>query len=911
MGSAQAAPAFGVLGVVEARVGGEPVDIGQPRQRSVLAALLADVNRVVAVDELVDRVWGEQPPGRARHSLYSHLSRLRRVVAPAGASLTRQAGGYVLTADPSSVDLHLFRELCARSREGDRPLEAADRALALWRGRAFEGLDTPWSAELAGRLEQERLAAELHRNDLLLRHGLHADRLADLVATAAAHPLDERAAGQVLLAQYRCGRQAEALAHYRAVRDRLADELGTEPGPRLRELHRRVLAGDPLPVPDRPAPRQLPAPPPHFVGRAAELAALDRHATALVVVVGTGGAGKTALALRWAHDNAERFPDGRLHADLRGFDPTCAPVPPGVVLRGFLEALGVPAHGVPAGLEEASALYRSLLAGRRVLVLLDNAADAAQVLPLLSGGAPCLTLVTSRDRMTRLIAAQGADHLGVDVLTGDEAVALLVGRLGRDRVAAEPDAVAELVEHAARLPLALSVVAARAAVHPGFPLRALADELRDEHDRLDALDAVSDVRAVFACSYRALGADAARLFRLLGRHPGADVDAHAAASTAGVPVARARALLAELSRQHLVDERTPHRYGSHDLLRAYAAELARAHDTADELLAARSRLADHYLRTGYGAERRLAPHWPPITLPPALDGVATRGFDSYGEAAAWFDAEHTAVLGVLDDAVRHGWDAHAWQLPWVLTSYLNRRGRWREKADALRTALAAAERLGDPEALAVTHHLLGRAATTLGERGTALDHLGRALELHRALGDETGQAVVHFSLAAEHEQRRDLPGAVTHARRALELHARTGDRTWQGFDLTALGWYAACLGDHTGALAHCREAVALMDDRDGLAHCHQIMGCAHHHLGDQDEALVHHRRAVALFRLLGDGFREAWGLVFTGDAHRAAGDEPRARATWARALTLLERLGHDDGGAVRARLDQAPVAAGR
>ncbi|GAA3459586.1 BTAD domain-containing putative transcriptional regulator [Saccharothrix longispora] len=900
-----------MLGVVEARVGGEPVDIGHPRRRSVLAALLVDVNRVVPVDELVDRVWGEHPPARARHSLYSHLSGLRRVVAPVGASLTRQAGGYVLTVDPASVDLHLFRELCARSREGDRPLAAADRALALWRGRAFEGADTPWFAEVARRLEQERLAAELHRNDLLLRLGLHADRLADLVATAAAHPVDERAAAQVLLAQHRCGRRAEALAHYRSVRDRLVDELGVEPGPRLRELHRRVLAGEPLPEPDRPTPRQLPAAPPHFVGRAVERAALDRHATALVVIAGTGGAGKTALALRWAHDNADRFPDGLLHADLRGFDPACPPVPPATVLRGFLEALGVPAHGVPAGPAEAGALYRSLLAGRRVLVLLDNAADAAQVLPLLPGGTSGLTLVTSRDRMTDLVAARGADHVGLDVLTGGESVALLAERLGRDRVDAEPAAVAELVERAARLPLALSVVAARAAVNPGFPLRALADELRHEHDRLDALDAVADVRAVFACSYRTLGADAARLFRLLGGHPGADVDAHAAASTAGVPVARARALLAELSRRHLVHERAPHRYGTHDLLRAYAAELARAHDTGAELVAARSRLVDHYLRTGYAAERRLAPHWPPITLPAARDGVVTREIGSYDEAMAWFDAEHTAVLGVLDDAVRHGWDAHAWQLPWVLTSYLNRRGRWREKADALRTALAAADRLGDRDALAVTHHLLGRAATTLGERATALDHLGRALELHRELGDETGQAIVHFSLAAEHEQRHDLTAARTHARRALELHTRTGDRTWQGFDLTALGWYAACLGDHAGALARCREAVALMDDRDGLAHCHQIMGCAHHHLGDHEESVAHHGRAVALFRLLGDRYREAWGLVLTGDAHRAAGREDRARATWSRALAILDGLGHDDGAAIRERLARVPAAAGR
>jgi DNA-binding SARP family transcriptional activator/tetratricopeptide (TPR) repeat protein len=902
-------PAFGVLGVIQARVAGQLVDVGHPRQRSVLAALLVDVNRVVPVDELVDRVWGEQPPNRARHALYSHLSRLRRVVTPAGATLTRQAGGYLLTADPVSVDLHLFRELCARSRAGGQHLDAVDQALALWRGRAFEGLDTPWFSEVARRLDQERVAAELHRNDLLLRLGLHADRLADVVATATAYPLDERAAGQVLLAWYRCGRQADALAHYRVMRDRLAEELGTEPGPRLRELHLRILAGDPLPVPDRPVPRQLPAVAPHFVGRATERARLDRHDTALVVIVGTGGAGKTALALRWAHDNAERFPDGQLYADLRGFDPTSAPVSPEAVLRGFLEAFGVPPHGVPSGVAEAGALFRSVLAGRRTLVVLDNAADAAQVLPLLPGGAPCLTLVTSRDRMCRLVAKQGADHVGVDVLTEPESVALLAERLGRGRVDAEPGAVTELVARSARLPLALSVVAARAAVNRGFPLRALADELRDEHERLDVLDAMLDVRAVFSCSYRVLSTDAARLFRLLGRHPGADVDVHAAASTSGVPVARVRVLLAELTRQHLVEERVPHRYGTHDLLRAYAVELARAHDTEAELTAARFRLVDHYLHAGYQAERQLSPHWPPIAVPSAGDGVATREITSYDKAMGWFAAEHTAVLAVLGDAERHGWDVHAWQLPWVLTSYLHRQGRWREKSAALRTALAAAGRLGDQDALAATHHLLGRAATSLGERATALDHLNQALDLHRARGDEAGQAVVHFSLASEYEQRRDLRRAVTNARRALGLHVRTGNRTWQGFDLTALGWYATCLGDHTQALAYCREATRRMDDRDGLAHSFQIMGCAHHQLGDHAEAVTHHGRAITLFRLLGDQYREAGGLVLVGDAHRAAEEEQPARAAWTRALAILERLGHHDSAAIRARLDQTPVAA--
>ena len=312
-----------------------------------------------------------------------------------------------------------------------------------------------------------------------------------------------------------------------------------------------------------------------------------------------------------------------------------------------------------------------------------------------------------------------------------------------------------------------------------------------------------------------------------------------------------------------------------------------------------------YLRKGEPFAPRRATAGPALAgdpLPAPRAGVLLREITSYDEAMGWFTAENAAVLAVLADAVRRGWHVHAWQLPWVLTSYLNRQGRWREKSTALRTALTAAEELGDPDAIAATHHLLGRAATTLGERDPALDHLDRALALHEEQADEVGQAIVHFSLAAEYEQRHDLPQAVTHARRALALHVRTGNRTWQGFDLTALGWYATCLGDHSVALAHCREAAMLMDDRDGLAHSFQIMGCAYHQLGDHAESVAHHGKAITLFRELGDRYREAGGLILLGEAHQAAREQPQAQAAWRRALAILEQLGHQDCTSLRARL---------
>jgi NB-ARC domain len=426
------------------------------------------------------------------------------------------------------------------------------------------------------------------------------------------------------------------------------------------------------------APRQLPPAVRHFAGRKAELAALagqllEAADTVVISAVGgTAGVGKTALAVYFAHQVADHFPDGQLYVNLRGFDPTGLPVAPAEAIRGFLDAFGVPAERLPVAVEAQAALYRSVLAGRRVLVVLDNARDAEHVRPLLPGSPGCMVLVTSRNQLTSLIAADGARPVDLDLLTIAEARQLLACRLGADRVAAEAPAVEEIITCCARLPLVLSIVAARAATHPQFPLASLADELRGARGSLHAFpagDAAADPRAVFSWSYQQLSPQAARLFRLLGLHPGPDISTHAAASLAASPTGQARAWLCELTRAHLVTERSPGRFAFHDLLRAYAVEQACAHDTEDEQKAAISRVLDHYLYTAGTASFLLHRRTRALTLPPPPPEVLPEEPPDFAAGWAWLDTEYPVLLAAIEQAAAIGRDARVWQLAWTLMDF--------------------------------------------------------------------------------------------------------------------------------------------------------------------------------------------------------------------------------------------------
>jgi tetratricopeptide (TPR) repeat protein/transcriptional regulator with XRE-family HTH domain len=703
----------------------------------------------------------------------------------------------------------------------------------------------------------------------------------------------------------------------------LAAELGLSPEEQAGLL--AAPSGPSAAAPDGgasrgPGPAQLPMDVYGFTGRAAQLDALDalveagdRQPTALLITAigGTGGVGKTALAVHWAHRVADRYPDGQLYVNLRGFAPTGVPVAPHEAVRGFLDALGVPPHRVPPGADAQVALYRSLLAAKRILIVLDNARDAEQVRPLLPGAPGCMVVVTSRDRLTPLVAAEGARPLDLDVLATGEARDLFAHRIGAARVAAEPDAVDALVTACARLPLALAIVAARAVVHPNRSLSALAEELSGGGDGLAALsagDPTTDVRAVFSWSYRTLSPGAARLFRLLGLHHGPDAGVDAAASLAALTPAEVRPVLAELVRANLLTEHAPGRYGCHDLLRAYAGELARGTDPDGERRAATYRLLDHYLHTADAATLLLEPGAPHTTqLRPGVTVTALRDRD---EALAWFTAEHAVLLAAVDHAAAAGLDEHAVQLPRCLYYFLDRRGHWTDMLRVQHVAVEAARRLDDPATEAQAHRSTANALLRLGRYAETEAHLRDAIDLAARAGDLAASANGHFHLAYLWDRQRDYAAALRENQKAMALYEAAGHRLGQARALGAVGWYQAQLGEPATALETCERAIATfeeIDDRLGLAGTLDTLGLAHRELGRYPEALAAYRRSVEVARDLGNRYYEGTALTHLGDAYLAAGDADAARDAWREGLAVLDGLHHPDAEDVRRRLAELDV----
>jgi tetratricopeptide (TPR) repeat protein len=782
---------------------------------------------------------------------------------------------------------------------------------------------------LLPRLESQRLHAIEGRTEARLALGRHGELVAELTALTAAYPLRERFWAQLMLALYRCGRQGEALAVYQQAWRTLAAELAVEPGPELRQLQQRILAAEPglipaSPVPDASAgagtivPRQLPAAAPHYVGRAVELAALDELAEfaragdgTLVIsaIDGSAGMGKTALAVHWAHQGADLFPDGQLYVNLRGFDPAERPADPAEAVRGFLDAFHFPAEQIPGSPDVQAALYRSLVAGRRMLVVLDNARDSGQVRPLLPGSPGSLVLVTSRNKLTGLIAAEGAYPITLDVLSEQEAAELLSRRIGLHRVALEPDAVSELAGICARLPLALTIAAARTYRHPDRPLAALANELRDTRRRLDELeigDAATSVRAVFSWSYRKLTVPAARMFRLLGIHPGPDITVPAAASLARVRADRARAALAELADAHLLTEDAAGRFALHDLLRAYAAELAHTSDSAESGRAAMHRVLDHYLHSAYAAAPVLAPRQNPISLDPLAPGVRPEHPAGHDDALAWLEAEHRVLLAVIAAAVEAEQDRHAWQLPWVLADFLDRRGHWNDYTVTQHIALAATERLGDLSGQARAHHDLGHAYVTAGRYEQAHSHLSRALALHGQLGDGAGEARAHLDFSIVVGLQGRYREAISHGREGLRLFRAAGHDHGIARALNALGWDLAHLGeDVPEAITYCQEALRILrelDDRNAQSAVLHSLGYAHSRTGQYDEAATCYQHALGLVAGSDDSYHVAEILTSLGDSERAAGNPAAARAAWEQALAIADDRRHPDAAGLRVKL---------
>jgi DNA-binding SARP family transcriptional activator/Tfp pilus assembly protein PilF len=929
-----------VLGPVELWANGHQVDLGPRRQRFVLAVLALEVNRLVAVDRLIELAWPDGAPRTALHAIQVCVSRLRAVLADArdGADaieIDTRGDAYALRVAPSRVDASRFMDLLDRAAaisDDERRIVVLGEALASWSGPALSGAAPAATRDrLCYGLEEARLAATEDRFDAQLRLGQHRGVMAELADLTQAHPSRERLLAQSMLALYRSGQASQALAIYRRARVRLAEEFGLDPGAELVRLELAILRNDRSldlsigsetsnavrTAPSRDLlPRQLPPDIQAFTARYHELADLDARllagrvsrAPVISAICGSGGVGKTTLAVHWARQVADQFPDGQLYVDLRGFDPTGQSLEPAEAIRVLLDALAVPSDRIPASLEARTGLYRSLLAGKRVLVLLDNARDVEQVRPLLPGEPGCLTVVTSRDQLTALIATEGAHAIVLDRLSTVEAREFLARRLGVDRVAAEPDAVNDIVRQCVRLPLALAIAAARAATNPGFPLAALAAELRQSDVSLDAFrggDSATDLRAVLSWSYHTLSPDAARLFRLLGLHPGHDIDPPATASLAGVALRQAQSMLSELTRAHMLSEHLPGRYTFHDLLRADAAERVRADDSDDARHAAVHRLIEHYLHSGQAAVLLLDARLDPIIAGSSLPGVTLAVPATAEDAFSWFATEHRTLLAAIRLAAESGLDASCWQLAWTLRTYLLRRGLWYDHTWAHEAGLAAARRLNDPVGLANVVYGLGLGYARAGRFDDAGPHFEHALELFRKLGNDTNQARVYDGLVWVALRGQRPAEALGFAQRAGELFRTVGNESGQAVSLNNVGWCHALLGNYDEALAYCEEGLVVLQklgNQCGEAPAWHSIGYVHSQLGDHQQAVICFQRSLDAFHNLGDRYYEAETLADLGDTYESAGDLDAARRAWQQALEIFGELDHPDTARVRAKL---------
>jgi DNA-binding SARP family transcriptional activator len=928
---------FGLLGPLFVCCDGADVPVPRGKQRALLSVLLLNAGHVVPVSRLAEVLWGAEPPPSAEVSIQNYVKRLRQVLGAAGRERIRtRRPGYLMLVAEDELDVCRFEALLQAARSSARDgswnesARQARAALALWRGEPLADArsdalavgEVPRLAELRTQAVETRLEADLHL-------GRHAEVIAELKRLTAAHPLREHLHSLLMLALYRDGRQGEALEAHQHARDIVIAELGIEPGAELRDLHQRILCADPAladPVTARPtaaesrrvAPRELPPAVPGFTGRTAELAALTQvldHTDAaapgtvgICAISGTAGVGKTALALYWAHQVADRFPDGHLHVNLRGFAPTGDPVTAAKAIRGFLDAMGIPPERIPPAPQAQAGLYRRLLADRKMLIVADNARDEEHVRPLLPASQASLVIVTSRNQLSGLAAADGARLLNLDVLARGEAVQLLSARLGAGRAAAEPGALDQIAALCAHLPLALAVTAARAASRPRFPLTELAAELINTASCLDVLDtgdpAVS-VAAVFSLSYRQLSPAAARLFRLLGLHPGPDISIPAAASLAGTDRAEADRLLRDLARDCLITEHAPGRYAFHDLLRVYAASQARDCDTQPQRDAAITRVLDHYLHTASHSATLLYPSSEQLALAPPSPGTCPERPASHLQALAWFEAEHHVLLAAATLAAGSGAGAHAWQLPCALAPYLHRRGYPHEQATLTGSGLTAATHGDDPLGQAMTLRYLGNACISTGSYDQARAHLEHCLELYQRLDDRMGQAAALRSLAALADAQGRYADTLGHSEEALRLLQVTGHQVAEAEMLNNVGWCHALLGDYRQAREFCEQSLALIAKLGACDFEHVVwdtLGYTELHLGNHARAAAHFEFALRLCQDYGYRFAEAQILSHIGDARHAADELPQARQAWQQALAIYDDIQHPAVGEVRTKL---------
>jgi DNA-binding SARP family transcriptional activator/tetratricopeptide (TPR) repeat protein len=894
------APAVRVLGPVEVFGPLGRATLARGAQRELVGLLALHTGSVVALPKLVDALWGEAAPRTAARTLHSHVARVRQALQTCGlpdAVLTRDAG-YLLALPPAEVDAHRFADAVRRARDQlardalQPAVEAFQAGLAMWRGDALADCEPQgWAVTEIERWHELRLSAYEDMWDARLRLGEHAAAVTELERMIVTQPVRERLVELLMLALYRSGRSSDALDRYERLRTRLAAQLGVHPGARVTRLHTAVLRSDPglggvvTGEPTRaPTPAQLPPPTVHFAGRADQLAMLngwlDDTDARIAVVCGSPGVGKTALAVHWAWQASERFPDGRLFLDLRGHDPDSA-LTPAAAMAHALRGLGVPAERVPADQAEQGRLYHSLVDGRRILVVLDNAGTADHVLPLVPPSAGSALLVTSRQQLVALSIRHTVHTVALDVLTEREALALLGQVLGANRVAAEVGAARELVELCDRLPLALRIAAAKLAERPRQRIGDLVTELAG-HGRLDALSVTGGspgLRQVFASAYEALSEPAARLFRLLGLHPGTTFGYQLAAALTGVPSRRARRSVDELAAAQLIIEADGGRYRFHDLIRLYAAECTHALDPPEHRTEATARILDWYLGIAAAANALLDPARDRVR-PTFRFPLTERPFpDSHAAALDCLDAERANLLSVVEFAAKHGHDAVAWQLAYLLGGFFESRGHWVDRVTMCRWGLAAAQHGDDPTTEGLMRSGLGVACIAARRFTEALEHLGHALALMRASGDKRGEGHAHNNMGTALAELRRFDEAVEAFTRALAVHTANGHRPGAMLASNNLGFLYAQTGRTRLSLQHLDRALALAREDGNIrfeAAIEHSTGQSHRYGGDLDAALACFDRALALRRQIGDRRYEARTRYEIGTTHLQRGDHGAA-----------------------------------
>jgi DNA-binding SARP family transcriptional activator len=935
---------FRLLGRVSVLVRGEELNLGKAgtgKVLCVLAVLLRSPGTVVSNETLAERVWGDEQ--RGADVRYKYSSWLRAALEPHGVRIIQRDGGYLIGVEPESIDLHRFRRCIREAREHAKDGRFAEAGqsfedgLALWRGDALAGVPGAWAADFRAQLGREWIDAVLDHMQLELSQGATDRVIQTLTELLSEHPTDERATALLMAAHHRNGATGTALALYGSTRGRIRASLGVEPSLGLRRLKEQLEAdiapgagnrpppGFEVNAPDegifaplesgaRPdvdsswttPPRQLPSSNRFFAGRHPELERLSRileenqppGAPALCVVTGTAGIGKTALAVHWAHQVARRFPDGQLFINLNGFSSHGGPLDPQEVIANFLDVLAVPRNRIPRDLQARSALYRSLLADRTMLIILDNARDAEQVRPLLPGSSSCLVVVTSRSRLASLAGREGALLITLDPLATPDATELLQQRCPPAPDATTVAAIEKLVTYCAGLPLALSLVAARLAVSPGGQPSGVLAQLERARSWLDLAaddEPAADLRAVFSWSYQHLDAEAARLFRVVGLHTSPEISFTSLVAMAGQGEAAVTSAISRLLAANLLEEKSPGRYRSHDLLRAYAIELANSEDGTDERRVWLRRVFDHYLQSAYRASGLVDPLRDQISIPVPEQAVTGDQLATRQEAMLWFAAEHSSLVAATARSAEEGFEGHSWRLAGSFSVYLGIRGHWESRIMVQLVALKAAQRIEDREGEAHARRQIGLGNDRLGHYQEAQRYLTDALELFTSMSNVIGRARTCNDLAAVHDRLGHPEKALEMDLEALRLFRTARHLAGEATTLNSVGWDYAQLGNDSEAIAYCTDALAIMaelDDRSGEAATWDSIGFAQRHLGQPADAVASFERALNLALVLGERPLEAEVMFHLAQAQIDAGQLSDALDNLRKSLVIMNEL-HD------------------